>query len=339
MRTVNYSEILHGSAALAGLRPEDVGATEFAQFRTFHDRRLQLGWEIHRWPELCPIEPRYYRALYAAATTYAATDERYDLASGKYFQSLHATNVGNAPTTAGVENSAHWAECKNGYSASDWITGTSYAVGAQVKNPLTGLYYQCRVLHTASALFATDLATKWGLLTAFNKYIAYEQTGETAVAEYLQATDRDPRITTQGVAYPFWLSPDGAQFNLNAPNTLWLYFRIRRPTLLGDAWDTAAIYTSGHQVYYAATAGGAGNFYTANTSVAAGAWDPTEWVVVDLPYFLRGYLIEAGYADWLTSDGQGDKALVHEGLATQYLELEADKLQRQQQQVRRLQIQ
>ena len=58
MRTVNYSEILHGSAALAGLRPEDVGATEFAQFRTFHDRRLQLGWEIHRWPELCPIEVR-----------------------------------------------------------------------------------------------------------------------------------------------------------------------------------------------------------------------------------------------------------------------------------------
>jgi hypothetical protein len=340
MRAVDYSEILHGSAALAGMQAEDLGAADFALFRTFHDRRLQVAWEIHHWPDLCPIEKRYYRQLYDDATTYAATDERYDLATGKYYQSLHAANVGNDPTVAGVENSAHWAECKNGYSAGDWLTGTVYAIGDQVKDSLTGLYYQSRTAHTAGATLAGDLAANWGLLTPFNKFVAYEQTGETAIAEYFQATNHDPRITSQLLYYPFWLSQDGAQFAVNAPNALWLYYRIRRDTLTGAAWDSGTTYAADDQVYFAETTGGAGNFFS-NINAAAGespADEPTKWSLIELPYFLRGYLIQAGYADWLISDGQSDKAAAHEQFAQQFLEMEVDKLQRQQQQVRRLHV-
>lgn len=336
MRTVDYSEILHGSAALAGMRPDDLGPTEFALYRTFHDRRLQSAWEIHRWSDLCPTEKRYYRQLWAIATTYAATDERFDVPSGKYFQALRAS-TGEAPMTAGVENSAYWAECKNGYSASDWADATAYAVGDQVRDAVGTLeFYQCHTAHTSSGTL--DL-TKFGLLTPFNKFIAYEQTDETAIGEYFTASNKDPRITTQRSEYRFWLSPDGAQFGPDAPNILWLTYRTRRPVLLGDAWDSTGVYSAGQQVYFAATTGGAGNFYTANDTTAAGespATNPELWDVIELPYFLRGYLLEAGHADWLTSDGQEDKALVHEQLALQYIELEADKLQRQQQQVRRL---
>lgn len=342
MRTVDYSEILYGSAALAGLQPADLDANAFALFRTFHDRRLQVAWEIHRWPDLCPIEQRYYRQLWNSGTTYAAGDERFDLATGKYFQSLQAANLNNAPSIAGVENSVWWAECKNGYSGSDWATGTVYTVtngsATQVRDPLTGLYYQIFTAHTAGATI--DL-TKMGLLTAFNKYIAYTQTGSTAIGEYFTATDRDPRITTQKVTFPFWLSQSGAQFTQPAPNTLWLYFRILRPTLLGSVFDATLSYAIGAQVYFAATSGGSGNFYTASASTTPGQsplTSPSNWVIVPLPYFLRGYLIEAGYSDWLVADGQDDKAMAHEGFAQTFLELEADKLQRQQQQVRRINV-
>lgn len=345
MRTVNYSDILRGSAGLAGMNyvpgdaTSDVGLPEFRLFRTFHDRRLQAAWEIHRWPDLCPVEQRTYRHQWAIGTAYVATNEVYDLASGKYFQALQSS-TGENPAVAGVENSDYWAACANGYSAADWITGTAYAVGVQVKNPLTGLYYQCKSAHTASATFAADLAARWGLLTPFNKYIAYEQSWETAIGEYISAYNKDPRITTQLSSYPFWLTQDGANFSLNAPNVLWLYYRIRRPELIGDFWDATAIYASGAQVYFV-TAAGSGNFYTANATTAA-AEDPTttpaKWDVVELPYFLRGYLIEAGFADWLTGDDREDQQAKHEAFATTYLELEADKLQRQQQQVRRLQV-
>jgi hypothetical protein len=341
MRTVDYSEILYGSAALAGSQPADIDAATFALLRTFHDRRLQTAWEIHRWPDLCPIEKRTYREAWSATTTYAAKDECYDLASGNYFQSLKAANLNQAPTIAGVENAAYWAACANAYSAADWVTGTDYTIGQQVKNALTGIYYQARTNHTAGATFAGDLAANWGELTPFNKYIAYAQPGETPIGEYLQATNRDPRITTQHTCYSFFLSQDGAQFSYLAPNVLWLYYRIQRPTLVGNAWDSTSTYASGDQVYYAATSGGVGNFYTANTSTTAGqspTTTPASWDVVELPYFLRGYLIQAGYADWLISDGQTDKALAHDGFARDFLELEADKLQRQQQQVRRLNV-
>ena len=178
----------------------------------------------------------------------------------------------------------------------------------------------------------------WGLLTPFNRYVAYEQPGLTAIGEYFRAFDKDPRLTTMLRQFPFWLSQDGAQFGVNARPWVWLYFRQRRPDLTGDAWDGTAVYTSGQQVYFAASAGGAGNFYTSNQATAAGespASAPAKWDVVVLPYFLRGYLIAAGFSDWLTQDGQTEKAAANEALAVGYLEQEVDKLQRQQQQVGR----
>jgi len=337
MRTVDYSEILHGSASLAGMRPADIAPEDFTLFRTFHDRRLQAAWEIHRWPDICRVEKRFYRQAWDGDTAYVASDERYHIGSDAYYQALQPS-TGETPSTGGVVNAAYWALCAATYSTVDWVDGLDCTLGLQVKDTLTGFQYQCFDPHTASG--SIDL-TKFGRLTPFAKYIAYEQTGETAIGEYLQATNVDPRISTRGRVYEGWLGAEGMYFNQTAPNYLWLYFRERRPVLLGDAWDAEAVYASG-QVYFAAVEGGPGNFYTPNpddppspgeSPVSASA----KWVLVDLPYFLRGYLISAGYADWLTGDGQAGKAAAHESNATAYLELEADKLQRQQHQVARFQ--
>lgn len=341
MRTCNYSDVLAGSAALAGLGSGDVGAAEFALFRTFHDRRLQAAWEIHRWPELCPVEKRYFRPLWDSTTSYAATDERFDVASNKYFQSLQAANLNHAPTTAGVENSAYWAACAAAYSANDWATLTVYAVGNQVRNPATNEFYQCITAHTAGATFD---ATKFGILTPFERYVAYVQTADTgtapaAIGEYVRATDKNPYVTTKLTELPFDLSPLGAHFVrvLTSLTFIWLEYRVRRPALSGDAWDSTTVYASGQQVYFVDSVG-VGNFWTANATTAAAespTTTPSKWDVVELPYIFRGYLIQAGYVDWLTADGQASKAMLNEPMAQGYLELEADKLQRQQQQTRR----
>lgn len=352
MRAVDYSDILRGSAGLAGMNYvpgdslSDIGTPEFRLFRTYHDRRLQMAWEIHRWPEICPVEERQYRATYSAAENVTATTERYHIGSGKYYQALVAqTPATQAPATyaAGgwTENSAYWAVCAASYAANDWITGTVYTVtngaATQVRDPLTGLFYQIHTAHTAGATLDT---TKMGLLTAFNKYVAYAQTGETAIGELFTASQRDPRIFTQNTAYRFWNSQDGFQFGQESPNVLWLYFRQRRPVLKGEVFDATATYASGQQVYFVDSLG-VGNFWTANDTTSAGEDPedtPAKWDVVEIPYSFRGYLIESGYVDWLTGD---DKETIqlrekHEGFAAGYLELEADKLQRQQQQVRRL---
>ena len=105
--------------------------------------------------------------------------------------------------------------------------------------------------------------------------------------------------------------------------------------LTGDVLSLTQVYTAGQQVYYDSNAG-PGNFYTATTTTNAGDTpdtQPSKWSMVQIPYIFRQYLIEGGFADWLASDGQLDKANAREGMCMAALELEADKLQRQQQQV------
>lgn len=323
---------------------EDIGTAELALFRSFHDRRLQVAWEIHDWPEVCRTEKRYFRAQWDATKSYALSDERFDLVSGRYFQSLQGANLNHAPTVAGVENAAWWAECKAAYSGQDWVTGLALALGVQVRNPADGEFYQCVSAHTAGVSFD---GTKFGILTVFVRRVEYAQveddgTARTVIGEFLRGTDRDPRVTTKVVELPFELDELGAVFVQARVSVsfVWLKFRLRRPGLTGSAWDSGTVYTSGRQVYFVDGAG-VGNFWTASGTPAAGespTTTPAKWVVVELPYIFGAYLKEGGYADWLVSDGQEEKAGAHEGLAEGCLELEADKLQRQGGQVRRLRV-
>jgi hypothetical protein len=348
VRTVDYSEVLNGSAALAGLGPDDVGTSEFRLLRQYHDRRLQQAWEIHPWPDLTRVEQRTFRPQWSALTTYLATAEVYDVPTGNYYQSLQAGNTNNPPTIAGAENSAWWAQSQTGYGAQPWQSGVAYVVGNQVQNPADLQFYQCFIVHTSGGSFDP---TKFGLLTPFDRYIAYDQlkadgTPETLIGEIFAATDVNPKLTTKQVPFPFWLSDKGAQFTQlkHAIAFAWLYFRIRRIVLSGEAFDSSVAYAAGRQVYYVGQGTtilpGVGNFFTSLVTTNAGDTPesaPASWSVVQLPYIFRGFLIAGGYADWLTGDGQANKAAGYETMAIQALEAETDKLQRQQGQVRRLQ--
>jgi hypothetical protein len=333
--------------------PDDIGVAELALFRTFHDRRLQAAWELEEWPDTCPTEKRYYTPKWSSSPTYAATSyaarvERFDLVSGQYFQSIRAGNTNQTPTITGAENSAWWAQCRPQYSGNDWASGQTYAVGTILRNPNDGEFYQCIIAHTSGGSFD---ASKFGLLVPFVRRVDLEQFEDdgsalTPIGEVLRATDKDWRVTTKINDLPYDLDDQGAVFvrPQKAVTFAWVKFRTRRPQLIGDTWDSTAVYTSGRQVYFQNSLGVA-NFFTSNTTTVAGGSpdsDPVKWDVLKIPYIFGGYLREAGYADWLYADGQDDKALVHEKLAVGdeetpgYLMLEADKLFRQQGQNRRL---
>lgn len=177
--------MLYGSAALAGILPADMDDNMFALFRTFHDLRLKRGYEIHYWPELCPVEQRYYRAAYLATETITAGDERYFVAAQKYYLAIRGQSPAvQAPATLDSAgqwqvNAAYWAECATSFEGvSDWSSGVALVEGDQRRNIYDGRYYQCHTAHTTGADFD---ATKFGELVAFAKYIPYDGTG-TALA-------------------------------------------------------------------------------------------------------------------------------------------------------------
>lgn len=345
METCDYSDLLRGIAAKRQMLVTDLAAADLALIREAVNLRLRAAWSMHRWPELCPTEQRQYRVSYDAtgATTYNATDEVLDVATLNYFQSLQDANVGNPPTIGGAENSAFWALSRGYYQAQDWAPATAYAVGTQVRNVTDHRWYQCITAHTSGSTFDP---TQWGVLTPFQRVIAYVQTWNDdegnpllPIGAYLQAWDRDPRITTKKRQLRFDLNQQGAVFTLGqerwpcngALAYVWLVYRLRIPNLLGEVWDETVVYASGQQTYFQDPTTQVGNFYTATTTTNAGDSPdsvPESWTVIPLPAFLKNYLIVGGYGDWAGDAGAS-------GDAASLLELEVDILQRQEQQVRR----
>jgi hypothetical protein len=263
---------------------------------------------------------------------------------GNYYLCLQYNRATRPVSPEGVVAGQYWALMQTKYTALEWGANTPYAVGDQVQSSIDWEYYQCVTAHTSGDTWAENSAN-FVVLVPFNRYIAYEQkdiTGAplTPIAEFLHAWDADPRVTSKLVHFSFTLSADGAQFSTlrHSISFVWLEFRLRRPELAGEPWNANMSYSPGQAVYFVNGAG-TGNFFLANDVTGAGESPATRadlWDVVAIPYFLRGYLIEGGFADWLTSDGQDAKAARHEGMAQHYLELEADKLYRQQGQGRRI---
>ena len=339
LRTCNYVEVLNGSADLCGLDRDNLASVDFKQLRQAHDRRLQTAWEFDLWPELLRAEKRYYRDLYATATAYTASTatsatEVYFPSSGKYYQNVKASTGVDPANAAGTVNSTNWAESQTSYSASNFGTTTTYAVGDKVYYPTTDRYY---VMHTVGGGFPVPTTTtNWGILTEFDRYIAYSQTGKTAIGSVFEVADKGDRYTTRSQTDAWFLSENGIQ--INTPSAYaWVTYRIRTVRLTGELFSATATYSVGNQVYYSAT-GTPGNFYDCITSTSAGETPvsaPTKWSVTSIPLIFQRYLELGGYSDWLRNTGQIEKALQEEQVAMALLADQSQLLVGQQRQTSR----
>ncbi len=345
MRTVSFQEVLQTAVGQDGQLLTDLQGADFKKLREFANLMLPVAWEMESWPELMRSEQRWFRAFWAVGTAYSAPTssaavEVYYPPARRYYQALRASTGEEPATISGstvTENSAYWAECKSEYSGNDWADATVYAVGTIVRNPDDERYYQCHTGHTSSS--SLD-GTKFGILTQFERYVSYTQTGKTAISEVTRVTDKNPRVFTAVEEYAFALNQNGVQI-VPAVTSVWLEFSIRCPRLFGDTYSTTASYSAGDQIYYS-SATTLGNFYDCISSATAGQSPDThaaKWQVVELPYIFKAYLALAMYATYLQGpDGQLDKAQLVNGQARNALSLEASKLFRRQGQVPRIRI-
>jgi len=351
MRTIAAHALFQGAMSLLTGQGGAAGVptSRFAAIRGSLDRGLQRLWEAEQWPEVVRTQKRRYRLDWDSGTTYAASTgtaavEVYFPPTGTYFQSLKGTNLNNAPATQSgttwSENSAWWALSRTTYSGPDWVTLTVYAVGQIVRrtsgSTADHLFYQCHTAHTSGATFDT---TKFCLLTDFDAYVGYTQTGQTAIGEVFRALDSNPKVNPGFSEYRFGLSENGVQLPAG-PSEVWLEFRVRRSNLTGDVYSATATYAVGQQVYFTTTAG-VGNFYDCATATSAGESPVSaaaKWTIVEIPYIFGQDLIWSAYADLLDADGQTDKARAARGAAREYYEMEADKLFRQQRQTQPLRV-
>ena len=129
MRSVNYSEVLQLLSELAGIPYADLPTATALTYRGAISRWFRKAWEVEYWPELTRCDQRYYRAAWAAGTTYAAGTEVFFKGNGatsqSYFQSLRSgmpltvTSLLRTGTTAlAVTSGLH------GLVTGDWVTIT-----------------------------------------------------------------------------------------------------------------------------------------------------------------------------------------------------------------------
>jgi hypothetical protein len=321
METTDFEDILREAAdEVTQLDPADLDTAAFASIRRSCKRRLEEAWEWHYWPDLQRTEKRFFRADWDTGTTYNATDEVYYAPTDKYYQSLQL-NSASAPADAdGVTDPFNWTECARDYAADTYNAATIYMQGDRAT--YAGQVYQLFLAGPVSNVLPTD-DTQWGLLTPFDQYIAYEQTGQTPFSIVTIVTDGNPRTSTRIVELNWDLSNNGIQITSGVTKA-WVDFRLRCPKISGALFDATVSYTSGQQVYFSSTAT-PGNFYTANTTTAAGDSPDSmaaSWDVVELPRIFHKFLVHAIAADFVRGPGGGapEDAAVLLGVAREALD-------------------
>jgi len=161
----------------------------------------------------------------------------------------------------------------------------------------------------------------------------------TDAGEILNVSSKNPRKTTVNTQLGWSIYDDGTDRYVQLRDDatpIYVEYRIVRPLLTGSTYSSTSTYSSGDQVYFS------GNFYDANSSAGV-AESPTsassKWDIVKIPAIFQTYLIRGVYADYLRATGNNELAIAADLNAESLLMMEADKLYRQQGQVRRLDVQ
>lgn len=334
MRSIPYSDVLQKAAEATGRVFADLSREEAGLLRGFIGTRLKQIWEKWLWPDLMTSEERKFRAEWSSATTYAATTEVAYTPARKYYQSLRAANTNHAPATGAtfVENSAWWAECAKAYEGPNYDSTKAYAVGDRVYYPDTDRHYQAHTAGTGNA--PTDTA-HWGVLTPFNRYVAWEQPGLTKLGDVIEVWDRDPDIFENALAVPWKEAARGIEV-FQSVFTVWPQWRKSSPFLKGNLFLANTAYVVGEQVYYSqalASGNKVADFYDciADTTNQLPT-DTAKWAKVEIPYAFGEWLIHAAAADLLAKDGKDDWSGDEMALAQECLWQELDKQQRQKRQ-------
>jgi hypothetical protein len=406
MRTIDAVHVLRGIADICELDADNISDEDFSVIRRAASRRLATAWEWTNWPDLCRLEKRYFRPLYTAGTTYAAststsaTEVAYH---GKYYQCLrnlpltvssisrtltvatvttgssHLLATGNQVTISGANQSdynitatitvtgattftyivanspttpatgtikctvdpadadeetqfVYWADSQPVTTGADWSNLETNALGDIRYWPSTDRYYQY-YNSTSSAGNQPTNTTYWAILTDFDRYVAWAQTGQNDLTGTtpFNVTSDNPRLTYRNVDLSFSLSSNGIQVHDQASHCH-IEYRQKPPQLKGDVFSATATYTANEdQIYYSAT-GTPGNFYDCIVTTTAGQ-DPDDtaasWSVVSIPYDFERYLVHGAASDWLKGEGRHAEAAAQEAQAREELSLQITRLEGQ----------
>ena len=166
--------------------------------------------------------------------------------------------------------------------------------------------------------------------------------------EILNVYNKNPQVTTRGIDVGYELYSDGTNNRVILGQKLldsgFYRYRIKLTPINGELYSPTTVYYSGAQIYFdtGSTSGTympilgrphTANFYTCVSNTNAGenpTTHPAKWSKVEIPYAFGPYMAWGAAADWMVSEGNVEGAAVLEQKANGIIDLELDKVLRQQ---------
>ncbi len=180
-----------------------------------------------------------------------------------------------------------------------------------------------------------DLCPKEEVQTDSDGIIPFIGATNDDIGSVLAIWDNDPDAGAGASELSWRLEKDGIRVLPAPSSTVWINYRIALPEYEGDDYVNATAYAVGDQVYHPSS----GKFYKCMVA-STGNEPPNEpyWREIPIPYVLFEYVVQASMADALSAEGFDEKASRRLAMAERKMQVEFDKVQRQQRQVPRFTI-
>ena len=160
----------------------------------------------------------------------------------------------------------------------------------------------------------------WGLYSVTReRRLDYVVNGYEAIGEVFGIYGDNPRISGKARPVPFELASDGVYLGGEVTgSSVWLKYRVRPPEYTTELYSGAVTYTKGDLVYLEST----GHCYMALDTLFDDSPTvfPDYWLTQPVPEILADYAAAGAKADFLSDDGQDEKATAAEGAAQNRLD-------------------
>lgn len=281
-------------------------------------------------------------AVNDGATTYSAF---YNLTAGTV-----GTQSNTTTATIGQQPNGFWL-CQFTFTSSAAATSSgSYTVSISTDG--STLSYAG---DTSKGVYLWgNLVQQTGNVSQNELVIAWDQLGESPIETVFEVYRTSPMAATYPPLQAYQLTPQGIQvingnwstyyingvnqqnlYGAYPANPVFVYYRKQCPSFTGDTFDATATYAVDDQVYFT-NSSGYGDFYKCTVATSAGQspdTNPTSWEVLPLYQTFLDSCVYYSFADWLTSDGQMDKANAARALSQAKVDDQFDMLERQMGQV------
>jgi hypothetical protein len=336
MRTIPASEIFKVGCALHGqpwshrAGEDSLSTTDFRMVRSILSSRLDTTWHTFPWPVLVNVEfRRRVQKVFDYAASYVVHDQVFDPPSIRNFECVQSVNPNSGPPGS---LPANWADLSMTSFQTTDDPAALFNTGDRVLNPRDGYIYYC----TRDLSFYADIDQphQFTPLQPYDPAFRLDDLWQTPMEEVfgVWAAQPDCGIINEH-SLKFRVLDSSIRVD-GDPAGAWFRYRVQCPVLTGDPWDEEASYSIGEQVYFTDPLG-VGNFYDCLMDSLPGespVANPLQWRPVEIPYGFSTHLSWAIHADWYELDGQVDKAGAAGAKAFDRLQLEFDKIERQQRQ-------